>query len=231
MADDDRWMVYRSAAIVLTETFVKGGRHHPHILKDRLRKLQVACQRWPKTAAVITRLLEAVNKKAVPSKGTIRAEQACDQCVKNCGAYTITKGELERTCAAINLDFFIKKAMELFIAIGGTCSGREGGCRSGCSLGPHITANDVVLATWLLTGCHPKMVLFETLKRQLELWLRLLRTRTIDPGELFSESQRKLLIAAFAEWRNGRQFKPLDTKLWNAGWFEQLRRRMKPSLN
>ena len=219
-------MVYRSAAIVLTETFVKGGRHHPHILRDRLRKLQVACQRWPKTAAVITRLLEAVDKKAAHSKGIIRAEQACDQCVKNCGAYTITKGELGKTCADINLDFFTKKAMELFIAISGTCSGREGGCRSGCSLGPHITANDAVLATWLTTGRHPKTVLFETLKRQTELWMAL---RGV--GDLFSQSQRKLLIKALVEWKNGRQFKPLDRKLRNAERFEEFRRRLRPSLN
>lgn len=233
--DEDRWMVYRSAAIVLTADFVKGGSHHPHILRSRLRKLQVACQRWPKAAAVITRLLEAVDKKyeEARSRGVVLGEQARDECVKNHGAYTITKGELEKACAAINLDFFTKKAMELFTTISGTCSAREGvgDCRCSCSLGPHISANDTVFATWLTTGFHPKTVLFEALKRQTELWLRLLRTRTVDPGELFSESQKDMLTDAFMEWKNGRQFKPLDRKLRNAGVFEEFRRRMKPSLN
>lgn len=61
--ENDRWMVYRSAAVVLTADFVEGGGHHPHILRDRLQKLQASCQRWPKTAAVIGKLLGAVDRK------------------------------------------------------------------------------------------------------------------------------------------------------------------------
>jgi hypothetical protein len=76
---------------------------------------------------------------------------------------------------------------------------------------------------------HPRTVLFETMKRQVELWLQLLQTA--DPGQLFSESQRDLLLDAFVKWKSGSQFKPLDRKLRNARFYEELRRRMRPSPN
>jgi hypothetical protein len=151
---------------------------------------------------------------------TERQRSECPQCRE---AYRAAKERLEKSCKVMALPFFTKKAMELFATI--VRSGKQG--HHSCLL--RITADEMILATWLLANCHPRTVLFETMKRQVELWLQILQTA--DPGQLFSDSQRDLLLDAFVKWKSGSQFKPLDRKLRNARFYEELRRRMRPSLN